>query len=116
MPWSGRFDHLASARETITSIEMFATTATENGTGMRCVMCGMPASRIASTTVSLCNSAYCRSRHAALPLAQRCGGCSRPLDVSQWAAGHCGQSGCREEVLVRRPLEAMRKAHVKLME
>jgi len=34
--------------------------------------------------------------------------------VSQWAGGHCGSSACREEVLVRRPLEAARKAYAAL--
>lgn len=89
---------------------MIPTTTAGGTTVALCVMCGAPASRIGSTTVALCDSPYCRSRHAALPPKQRCGVCSRPLAVSQWAGGHCGDAACREELLVRRPLENAAKA------
>jgi hypothetical protein len=94
---------------------MIPTMTASHATPARCVMCGAPASRARPANAVLCDSPFCRSRHAALPPSQRCRACSRPIAVSQWAAGHCDQPDCRDEILVRRPLAAAKAAYAALV-
>ena len=67
-----------------------------------CVICG--ALRRPDASPPLCGSVPCRWRYDAVPEAERCIVCRRPLEPAEFALHVCAAPDCRQRAMVKRPL------------